>query len=206
MHHLCTQALRSLALSLMVFSIWGVSIDARAQGPEQGAEQAATPSVGGRFMLEDHTGQIVTDQHYQGRFMMITFGYTYCPDICPTNLVNMTSALELLGDKADQIAPLFVTVDPVRDDRERMRDYVDHFDPRIIGLTGPQPMIDNIVKRYKVVAEIHRPEGWDGEDYIVDHTASIFLMSPDGEFLVKFAHGMHPDEMAKRIAEFMEHG
>ncbi len=166
-------------------------------------EQTASAPVGGRFMLEDHNGQVVTDQDYQGRFLLITFGYTYCPDVCPTNLVNMSEALEHLGERADQIAPVFVTVDPGRDTAERLRDYVDHFDQRITGLTGPQPMIDSISKRYKIVTDIHRPKGWDQDDYLVDHTGSIFLMSPEGTFLVKFAHGMPPADMAKRIADFM---
>ncbi len=171
--------------------------------PSQAQEQTAASPVGGRFMLEDHTGEVVTDQHYRGQFMLITFGYTYCPDICPTNLVNMSTALEHLDTKADQIAPLFVTVDPDRDTAERLREYVSHFDERVIGLTGPQHMVDSIVKRYKIVADIHRPKNWTDGDYLVDHTASIYLMSPDGEFLVKFAHGMDPKAMADRISDFM---
>ncbi|MBL4615345.1 MAG: SCO family protein [Magnetovibrio sp.] len=154
-------------------------------------------------MMENHNSEIITDDDYRGRFMLITFGYTYCPDICPTNLVNMSEALSELGDRADQVVPLFVTVDPTRDTAKRLRDYVDHFDKRIIGLTGPQQMIDSITSRYKVVSNIHRPEGWTEGEYTVDHTASIFLMDPNGEFLVKFAHGMDPVDMANRIQDFM---
>ncbi|MFC1672569.1 SCO family protein [Pseudomonadota bacterium] len=168
----------------------------------QDSSQAA--SIGGRFMLQDHNGQVVTDKNYQGRFMLITFGYTFCPDVCPTNLANMSYALHQLADKADRIVPIFVTVDPARDDAVRLRDYVPNFNERLVGLTGPQPMIDSIVQRYKIVADIHRPEGWDDDEYVVDHTASIFLMSPDGDFLVKFAHGMPPADMAKRIGDFLE--
>lgn len=165
------------------------------------AQEAST--IGGRFMLEGHNGKIIKDEDFNGRFMLITFGYTFCPDICPTNLVNMSDAMDELGAKADNITPIFITVDPTRDSVERMRDYVSHFDERLIGLTGPQPMIDSITKRYKIVSAIHRPKNWTNEDYIVDHTASIFLMAPDGKFLVKFAHGLSPKDMAKRIAEFM---
>lgn len=189
--------LRSLlyAVTFTLLCVIGMPLNAQEQPQES--------TIGGRFMLEDHNGQIVKDDDFQGRFMMITFGYTYCPDVCPTNLINMSEALETLGDKADQVVPLFVTVDPARDTAKRLRDYVKNFDKRIIGLTGPQAMIDNINKRYKIVSDIHRPEGWTDGDYTVDHTASIFLMSPDGEFLVKFAHGMAPDDMAKRIQDFM---
>ena len=166
--------------------------------------QTSNAKVGGRFMLQDHTGEVVTDKDFEGRFMLITFGYTYCPDICPTNLANMSYTLEILGEQADRLAPIFVTVDPKRDDVEHMADYVSHFDKRLIGLTGPQEMIDSIVDRYKVIYAIHRPEGSGENEYTVDHTASIFLMSPDGDFLVKFAHGMPPEDMAKRIAEFVQ--
>jgi len=179
------------------------AVPLQAQEPGQEQAQALSSTIGGRFMLEDHNGKIVTDQDFQGRFLLITFGYTYCPDICPTNLVNMATALEDLGERAADIAPLFITVDPARDTAVVLRDYVANFDKRIIGLTGPQPMIDSVTKRYKVVSAVHKPKNWTDGDYLVDHTASIFLMAPDGQFLVKFAHGMPPADMAKRIAEFL---
>ena len=191
-----------LHLSLLMSLVFGL-VCLVIYAPANAQDQATSPSIGGRFMLEDHNNNVVTDQHFRGQFMLITFGYTYCPDICPTNLVNMSNALEHLGSQADQIAPIFVTVDPMRDTASRLRDYVSHFDERIIGLTGTQPLIDSIIKRYKVVAEIHRPKNWEDGDYVVDHSASIYLMSPDGEFLVKFAHGMDPQSMAQRISDFM---
>lgn len=182
------------------------SLSFMAVAPLHAQEQVQDPSstIGGRFMLEDHNGQIVTDQDFDGRLLLITFGYTYCPDICPTNLVNMTTALEELGEeRAAQIAPLFITIDPARDTAATLREYVAAFDKRIIGLTGPQAMIDSVSKRYKVVSAVHKPKNWKDGDYLVDHTASIFLMAPDGQFLVKFAHGMPPEDMAKRIADFL---
>lgn len=194
-------AFRFALICLMIVAC-GIS-DQWGSSTAHAQEQSATPSIGGRFMLQNHNGQIITDQDYRGKFMLITFGYTYCPDICPTNLVNMSEALAHLDSNADKIAPLFVTVDPSRDTAERLRDYVSHFDERLIGLTGSQPLIDNIIKRYKVIAEIHKPKNWQDEDYLVDHSASIYLMSPGGQFLVKFAHGMDPQHMAKRISDFM---
>lgn len=186
------------ACALVLALICALPLASQAQDPERSA------TIGGRFMLKDHNGQIVTDQDYQGRFMLITFGYIYCPDICPTNLVNMGAALDILGTRADQIVPIFVTVDPARDNVPAMRDYIINFDDRLVGLTGPAPMIENISRRYKIVAEIHRPEGWDEDEYTVDHTASMFLMSPDGDFLVKFAHGMPVEDMAKRMGDFLK--
>ena len=155
-------------------------------------------------MLQDHNGKIVTDKDYQGSFMLITFGYTYCPDVCPTNLVNMASALDILGTRAEQVVPIFVTVDPARDDVRALNEYVTNFGERFVGLTGPAPMIESISQRYKIVAKFFHPEGWDEDEYTVDHTASIFLMSPDGDFLVKFAHAMPVEDMAKRIGDFLE--
>lgn len=186
------------ALKSIVFIgfLWLTPTMAEAQ------DSAQTAQIGGRFMLEDHNGQIVTDQDFGDRYMLITFGYTFCPDICPTNLVNMSQALDELGDQGKKIAPIFITVDPVRDTAARLREYVASFDERLIGLTGPQPMIDSVTQRYKIVHDVQHPEGWTKDDYLIDHTASIFLMDPDGNFLVKFAHGMAPKDMAARIKSF----
>jgi len=163
--------------------------------------QSAPP--GGRFILQDHTGEFVTDQHFRGRFMLVTFGYTFCPDICPTNLINMTEALDHLEGDSGKIAAIFITVDPKRDTVRQLNGYMEAFHPDMVGLTGSEEMVDRIAASYKVVYERHDPEsGSDPDEYAVDHTASIFLMGPDGKFLVKFAHGMAPNEMAARIREF----
>ena len=187
-----------LILALCFATLVLLPLAAHAQQPAGGS------SIGGRFMLQDHTGKVVTDKAYQGRFMLITFGYTFCPDICPSNLANMATALDFLGPQAEQVTPIFVTVDPKRDSVERMRDYVQHFHPRMIGLTGPRTMIDSMVDRYNVIYAIHRPKGAGEDEYVVDHTAGIYLMSPDGDFIVKFAHGLDPEDMAKRIAGYMQ--
>jgi len=158
---------------------------------------------GGRFILQDHTGAFVTDQHFRGRFMLVTFGYTFCPDICPTNLINMTEALDQLESDSGKIAAIFITVDPERDTVRQLNGYMTAFHPDMVGLTGSEEMVDRIAAGYKVIYERHEPDAGDEPDeYAVDHTASIFLMGPDGKFLVKFAHGMAPDAMASRIREF----
>lgn len=165
------------------------------------ASKGAPP--GGRFILQNHTGEFVTDQHFRGRFMLVTFGYTFCPDICPTNLINMTEALDFLEGDSEKIAAIFITVDPERDTVRQLNGYMTAFHPDMIGLTGSSEMVERIAAGYKVVFERHKPEpGDEADEYAVDHTASIFLMGPDGKFLVKFAHGMAPDAMASRIREF----
>jgi len=201
-----TQRPHHILLYAAIFCFIGMassSLHAQEGIKEQPPELAQASKIGGRFMLEDHNGNIVTDQDFQGRYLLITFGYTYCPDVCPTNLVNMSNAMDELGDLSTKIAPIFITVDPARDTAVRLHDYVASFDERLIGLTGPQAMIDSVTKRYKVVSDVHHPKNWDKGEYLIDHTASIFLMAPNGQFLVKFAHGMDPKDMAKRIKEIL---
>jgi len=168
-----------------------------------GSALAESSPVGGRFMMQDHNGQVLTDRAFQGQFMLITFGYTFCPDICPTNLSDMSQALDILGDKASDVVPIFVTVDPDRDGTLQLRDYVSHFHPRMVGLTGSDAMIKRMAESYKVIYDIQKPEDSDEEQYLIDHTASMFLMAPDGRFLVKFMHGIDPADMAQRIGDFL---
>lgn len=165
--------------------------------------QGETPSIGGRFVMQEHTGRIVTDSDYRGQYMLLTFGYTYCPDICPTNLSTMARAMDALGDKAQAIIPFFVTVDPARDTPPRINEYVDHFHPRLVGLSGSDEMLKRLTASYKVKYTIHPPEGDDPDDYVVDHSAGMYLMNPEGKFLVKFANGIDPEEMARRIGDFL---
>ena len=153
--------------------------------------------------MQDQTGSIITDEKYRETFMLISFGYTFCPDICPTALSSMANVMDELADDSKIVTPIFITIDPKRDNVSRIRDYVTAFHPRMVGLTGSQTMTDRLIQSYNLKVKIHEPEGSDPMEYLVDHTAGFFLMAPDGSFLVKFAHGMDPKDMAKRIREFM---
>ena len=164
---------------------------------------AETSGVGGRFIMQDHTGQIITDSDFEGSYMLITFGYTYCPDICPTNLAEMSDVLDLLGPRGNNILPIFISVDPARDTADRMKEYLSHFHERFIGLTGSESMLKRLTASYKVAYKIHQPEGADADQYVVDHAAGMYLMGTDGKFLVKFVYGVNPKEMAKRIEDFL---
>ncbi len=160
---------------------------------------------GGRFILQNHKGESITDRAYRGQFMLVTFGYTYCPDICPTGLTTMSEALDQLGKDAVKVTPIMITVDPMRDTVRRLQEYVKYFHPRLTGLTGAEPMIARTAAQYKVKYVIHPLKDSDRDDpngYSVDHTASIYLMGPDGKFRVKFTHNMDPAAMAKRIRDF----
>lgn len=141
-----------------------------------------TASIGGPFTLVSTNGETVTDQSYRGKWLLIFFGYTYCPDVCPTSLNNMSVALENLGKVANDIRALFITVDPQRDTSEVLTDYLKSFDSRIVGLTGTQAQIDSVVKEYRVYAEQQKSET-SGDNYLVSHSAYLYLMDPGGAFV-----------------------
>jgi protein SCO1 len=164
------------------------------------APLAAGFSVGGPFTLTANDGSTVTDQTYRGKWLLIYFGYTYCPDACPTSLNEISQAMAKLGAKADQIQPLFITIDPERDTPETMANYVRAFDPRIIGLTGTPAQIAQVAKEFQVYYERHKTD--DGS-YLMDHTSLVYVMNPRGQFVRLFPGDMSGDRMAQYLAELM---
>jgi protein SCO1/2 len=142
---------------------------------------SGTAAIGGPFELVDTDGEQVSDQTYRGKWMLIYFGYTFCPDACPTALSNIGIALQALGAEANVIQPLFITVDPKRDTVVTLHSYLQSFDPRIIGLTGSEAQIRAIAKTYRVYVEPQKPEA-DG-NYLVDHSSYLYLMDPNGTFV-----------------------
>jgi protein SCO1/2 len=170
--------------------------------PELGATEPQA-TTGGRFLLKAHTGQIVTDQDFSGKFMLIYFGYTYCPDICPTSLQTVTAALDQIGDDAKYIQPLFITIDPERDTVAVMREYVSSFHPSLIGLTGSKAVIENVAKKYRVKYAKVLEESADKTDYMVDHTAAVFLMGFDGRYLARFPYNTTANQMAEKLKKYV---
>jgi len=166
------------------------------------AELIATssPAVGGPFALMATDGKTVTDQTYRGKWLFIYFGYTFCPDACPTALTNMSAALDKLGPEAANLQPLFITVDPRRDTREAMADYMKSFDSRIVGLTGTEQQIASVAHAYRVY---YAPQKTGGDDYLVDHSAAIYLMNPAGKFVRVFAGDLSGDRMADQLRKLM---
>jgi len=162
-------------------------------------EPAPGEDLGGRFILTDHNGRIVTEADLLGSYHLLYFGYTQCPDVCPTSLQVMARALKNLGEDANRFVPWFITVDPERDSPETLREYVGYFNQRMIGLTGSDSMIDTVVKQYRVRYEKVEEEGGDPAFYTMDHTASLFLIGPDGRFITKFAHGITPQALTERL-------
>lgn len=153
-----------------------------------------TPAIGGPFTLETTDGKTVTDRTYRGKWTVIYFGYTFCPDACPTALGNMSVALEKLGKDAEKIQPIFITVDPDRDTRQVMSAFLESFDHRIVGLRGSPAQIEATAKAYRVFFQLHKEQG---ANYVVDHSAYFYLMDPDG----KFADVMEGATPGDRIAD-----
>ncbi|MES9900513.1 MAG: SCO family protein [Sedimenticola sp.] len=159
--------------------------------------------IDGRYLLMNHHGQAVTDEDFRGSFQLIAFGYTHCPDICPTSLAVISTTMDILGDASKRIQPLFVTVDPKRDTAVVLEKYVGYFHPRIIGLTGSLEFVERAARNYKVRYEKVVNEGDSPDRYWMDHTASVYLMGPDGKFLAKFAHGISAQVLADKIKPYL---
>ncbi len=147
--------------------------------------------VGGPFALVDHLGKARTDADFRGKLLLIYFGFTGCPDVCPTDLYEISRALTLLGPEAEAIQPLFITLDPARDTRDVLADYVASFDPRLIGLTGDPAAIRQAADAYKVFYEaVPRSEG-----ETIAHSAFIYLMDRSGKYLGFFPPGTPAERM-----------
>ncbi|MDP3439220.1 MAG: SCO family protein [Azonexus sp.] len=157
-----------------------------------------------RYLLQDPNGRSVTSEEFIGRYQLIAFGYTYCPDICPTTLVEMAAILKLLGEDAEKLQAIFITIDPERDTGKVLKTYTEFFDPRILALTGSPALVkrsaDNFKIRYSKVIEPGAKPG----TYAVDHSAGMILLGPDGLYLRKFPFATPADEMAARIGAFMK--
>jgi protein SCO1/2 len=160
-------------------------------------EGVPTAKIGGPFQLVDtQTGKTVTDQDYKGKWQLIYFGYTHCPDACPTALNDLSLALDKLGDKRKAMAPLFITIDPERDTADVMKDYTASFAPDIVGLTGTTEEITQAEKEFRVYAAKHPTK--DG-GYDMDHSSIIYVMDPSGRFVTNFTHETDPDQMAAKL-------
>ena len=160
--------------------------------------------IGGPFTLIDHTGEKVTEATFRGKYMLIQFGYTFCPDICPTELLVISQVLERLGDKSKNIAALFITIDPARDTQEKLAAYLSNFHPELIGLTGTDEEIATAAKSYRAYynradQNDHLKDEVSKNDYIMDHSVYIYLVSPDDKYIQHFVQGDEPDEIAREV-------
>jgi protein SCO1/2 len=169
----------------------------RIQEIKQNATAAATQAisvppntgkVGGAFTLTSQDGKTVTDKDFSGKYLLVYFGYTSCPDMCPTGLQSISRALDQLGDDVNQVQPLFITVDPARDTAARLKEYDAAFHPKIVGLTGSDAQIAAVAKEYRV----YYKKGEGDDDYEVEHSSEIYLMNPAGELVTTFDEEIDP--------------
>jgi cytochrome oxidase Cu insertion factor (SCO1/SenC/PrrC family) len=190
---------------IMIFSIMvlalaaGIGAFAFLSRQMPGVTSTGAALVGGPFTLTDHTGKQVTDKDFLGRHMLVFFGFTYCPDICPTELQVMTAALDMMGPNGDKIQPVFITVDPERDTPDVMKAYVENFGPRLVGLTGSPQEIAAAAKAYRVYYAKSAKTG--SEDYLMDHSSILYLMGADGRFVKHFTYTTDAAKLADALKE-----
>ncbi len=191
-------AIASLALALGGVAAWRFAA-------ERGIAAGENALIGGGFNLVDQFGKPRSDADFRGQFMLVFFGFTNCPDICPVELQTISDALQTLGPAADKVAPIFITVDPARDTSDALRDYVVNFHPRLVALTGSEQDVGTAAKAYRVyyakASGAAAPS--DPAAYIMDHSAIVYLMGPDGDYLTHFSPGTPAADMAKRLAEYL---
>jgi protein SCO1 len=160
----------------------------------------APAAIGGPFQLTDQAGQSVTEQNLQGRPTLVFFGFTHCPDVCPTSLFEISEVLRAMGKDADRVNAYFISVDPERDSTAAMKDYLSSFDPHLKGLTGAPADVAKIATEYRVYAK--KVPLKDG-DYTMDHTALVYLMDRDGKFVAPFNLKRTPEEAAADLKRYL---
>jgi len=158
--------------------------------------------IGGPFTLEDGSGKPVTDRDFRGKYMLVYFGYTFCPDVCPTTLNAVAEAMDKMGPAASRIQPLFITVDPKRDTPAIVKQYAAAFGPNIEGLTGTPDEIAKTAKEYRVYYAEHRT-GTGPNDYSMDHSSVLYLMSPTGAFVAPVRADQSGAEIAANLKKLM---
>ncbi|NKB50460.1 MAG: redoxin domain-containing protein [Alphaproteobacteria bacterium] len=157
--------------------------------------------IGGPFALTDHTGKQVTEKDYLGNFTLVFFGYTFCPDVCPTELGDIALALDELGDDSVAVTPVMISIDPERDTPEVLSQYVSLFHERLIGLTGSPEAIKQVADAYRIFYK--RVDDPDYSYYLMDHTSFVYLLDPEGNVASLLRYGTSPEEMASIIRQHM---
>jgi protein SCO1/2 len=161
---------------------------------------ATFSAVGGPFQLVDHNSRQISDQDVKGRPFLVFFGFTHCPDVCPTTLFEVSEVLRVLGPEGDRVRALFVTVDPERDTPDKMKDYLSSFDPRLVGATGDPAAVKAMEKAYRVYS---KKVPIDGGGYTMDHTSIVYLMDKEGRFVAPFNLKRRPEEAAADLRRYL---
>lgn len=199
----------AIVFAVALFAIVGIfktmktsqTVAITSSGPEL---QAGLPSIGGSFELTDKDGKVWKDTDFKGKPMLVYFGYAYCPDICPTALYHLTQAVEELGGRK-VVQPIFITLDPERDTVAQLQSYAQNFHKDFIMLTGARPLINQVLKAYRVYAA-RASNTPDKEAYLLDHSSLIYLMDKQGHYLAHFNHQTPPEEIVARVRAYIEKG
>jgi len=197
-----TKGSKNLLFPLLVVALGLAALAATAflVTPAQGPRRTGVAAIGGPFTMTGQDGRIVTEADFKGRPALVFFGYTHCPDVCPTTLFEISELFKAMGpDK--KVSAVFVTTDPERDTPAVMKDYLSSFDTRIVGLSGTPEQTTAIEKSYKVYAK--KVPGETGGDYTMDHTAIVYLMDKDGRFVSAFNLDRPPQEAAKELEKYL---
>jgi protein SCO1 len=192
-------ALFALGLAI-VSGVVFASAPALSEPPAQAASSAVT--VGGPFTLSTPDGKTVTDWTFRGKWLLVYFGYTFCPTSCPTTLLEIAATLKQLGPDAGRVQPLFITVDPQRDTPQVMQQYTRSFDPRIVGLIGTPEQLAAAAREYGAYYVRHRT-GPGADNYVMDHSTYLYVMDPLGKFVRAFDSGASADRIAAALRELM---
>ena len=199
-------ARRAFLLSATAF-VTATSLPAFAQRTDVDLQADSTQDeapIQRRYMMEDTYGNLVKDEDFRGKFVLIYFGYMSCPDVCPTTLSVLSEVMQGLGDINEDLKVVFVTVDPDRDTPEKLHEYLGFFDERIVGLRGPKAYTDHMVKAFNARYEFYYPDPDDKSEYTVDHTASVAFVGPHGNLIKRFPYGMSSEEISKDIRTIID--
>lgn len=194
-----------LALAGLVLGAAMGTLALRTTPPAQDGkvQVSGKPLIGGPFNLVDQTGKHVTDKDFRGKYMLVFFGYTNCPDICPAGLQIMSSALEKLGHRANDVVPVFITLDPEQDTPEKLAAYIKNFSPRLVALTGSPSDIAATAKAYRVFYQ-KVPDENDPKRYSIDHSSIFYLMGKDGNLVAPIAHTNDVDVFTEALAKALQ--
>lgn len=192
--------MRLLLIVTIAFAVGSLVALTSHQMGAPSATQTGKALIGGPFTLTNQKGERVTNETFRGKFMLVSFGYTSCPDVCPAELQLMSNAMDLLGTKSEKVTPIFVTIDPQRDTVPQIASYVENFHPRMVGLTGTVEEVKEAAGAYRVYYAKAEGASTTG-GYLMDHSTFIYLMDPQGQYVTHFPYGITREKLADGIAK-----
>ena len=192
-----------IVAAIMIIAAFAVAALALTQWPAKGPIGSGTALIGGPFTMINQKGETVTDKNFEGRYTIYFFGYTFCPDVCPTELQVLTAALKELGSDAAKITPVFVTIDPERDTPKIIGEYVANFDPRFVGLSGTPEQLAVMARAFHVYYK-KETDPKNAQNYDMDHPSILYLMGPDGKFAKHFPYTTDAKALALELKKVLE--